>query len=191
MTIKDAAGNSLLMFVAATCVVLIVKALPQTPSPQQATAVAPTPNAPTPAMQDGVIVYYFHSNTRCPTCRTIEEYAKESVESGFAEDLKSGKVQWQVINYQTPGNEHYALDYNLVSANVVLSKLKDGTQVDFRVLPEVWVHTGDKAAFFDYVQSNLREFLGRAEGKAAASPPPASTPKPVPLPQEDPLPIPE
>jgi hypothetical protein len=142
-------------------------------------------------MQDGVIVYYFHSNTRCPTCRTIEEYAQESVESGFAEDLKTGKVQWQVVNYQTPGNEHYALDYNLVSANVVLSKMKDGKQIDFRVLPEVWGHTGDKAAFFNYVKSSLMEFLGQAEGKGASYPPPAATPKSVPLPQDDPLPIPE
>ena len=39
MSLKDALTNCLLMFVAATCVVLIVKALPQTsPGPQAVAA---------------------------------------------------------------------------------------------------------------------------------------------------------
>jgi len=66
-------------------------------------------------MQDGVVVYYLHSNTRCPTCQTIEAYAKEAVETGFAEELKNGKIQWRIINYESPGNEHYATDYQIVA----------------------------------------------------------------------------
>ena len=31
---------------------------------------------PTEAMQDGLIVYYFHGDIRCPTCRTIESQAE-------------------------------------------------------------------------------------------------------------------
>ena len=99
MSMKEALTNSLLMFVAATCVVLIVKSLSW------------APQTPQVAVQDGVKVYYLHGNIRCPTCRTIEAYAQEAVETGFADELKSGKVQWQVINYESPGNEHYALEY--------------------------------------------------------------------------------
>ena len=40
MSLKDVLTNSLLMFVVATCVVLIVKALPQTPPPQAAAGVS-------------------------------------------------------------------------------------------------------------------------------------------------------
>ena len=53
------------------------------------------------------MVYYLHGNVRCPTCREIEATSEEAVTSGFAGELKSGQVQWQVINYETPGNEHY------------------------------------------------------------------------------------
>jgi hypothetical protein len=176
MTLKDATTNSLLMFVAACCVVLIVRALPQT---QQ---------TPPPAMQDGVKVYYFHGNTRCPTCRTIEAYALEAVQTGFAEELNSRKIVWEVVNYESPGNEHYAADYQVVAPNVVLVKFEGGKQKSWKGLPEVWQHVGDKPVFLGFVQASLREFLQGPGAKASSSAPapaqsPArSEPPPLPLP---------
>ncbi len=82
------------------------------------------------------------------------------VQTGFADELASGKIAWQVVNYESPGNGHYATDYEVVAANVVLVMFKDGNQVKWKALPEVWEHVGDKAAFFSFVQTNLREFLG-------------------------------
>jgi len=182
MSLKQALTNSLLMFVAATCVVLIVKALPQTPLAPEASAgpnvaaggsAVPTPGgAPTLAMQDGVRVYYLHGNTRCPTCRTIEAYAEQAVQDGFADELKSGTIQWQVINYESPGNGHYATDYEIVAPNVVLAMFKDGKQLKWKGLPEVWEHVGDKAAFFAFVQTSLREFLGAPRATEAPLPNP-------------------
>ena len=167
MSLKDALTNSLLMFVAATCVVLIVKALPQTPPPQAvASGGAGSPSndrASNLAAQDGVKVFYLHGNTRCPTCRTIEAYAQEAVQAGFADELESGKITWQVVNYESPGNEHFATDYEVVAPNVVLAMFKDGKQVKWKGLPEVWEHVGDKAAYFAFVQASLREFLGEPQ----------------------------
>lgn len=196
MTVKDAATNSLLMFVAATCVALVVRALPQ-PQQSQAgptTSVAATKagGAATPAIEDGVVVYYLHSNVRCDTCRTIEAYAKEAVESGFADELQAGTIQWQVVNYESPGNEHFATDYETVAPNVVLVKFKGGKQVDWKGLPEVWEHTGDKSAFVNFVQSSLRDFLGDGQTASAETPTAAamleSSLRDAPLPD---LPLPE
>jgi len=193
MTLKDATANSLLMFVAATCVVLIVRALPPT---QQAASssvdstMGGAPKAegtPTLAMQDGVNVYYLHGNVRCPTCRSIEAYAKEAVETGFADELQSGKIRWQVVNYESPGKEHYATDYQVVAPNVVLAKFQGGKQVTWKGLPEVWEHVGDKAAFVSFVQKSLREFMGepREAAPVLSNPvrsPAESSPPPLPLP---------
>ncbi|MGO8749448.1 MAG: nitrophenyl compound nitroreductase subunit ArsF family protein [Thermoguttaceae bacterium] len=191
MSLKDVLTNSLLMFVVATCVVLIVKALPQTPPPQAAAgvsgdgsgALAPKNNpTPTLADRDGVKVYYLHGNTRCPTCRTIEADAEQAILDAFTDDLKSGKIQWQVINYESPGNEHYATDYEVVAPNVVLAMFKDGKQVKWKGLPEVWEHVGDKAKYFAFVQNSLREFLGRpqvAPGRASVLAAPPAAPPPV------------
>jgi hypothetical protein len=144
--------------------------------------------APTLALQDGVIVYYLHGNTRCPTCRTIEAYAQEAVESGFADELKDRRIQWQVINYESPGNEHYATDYDVVAPNVVLAKFKGGKQVAWKGLPEVWEHVGDKPTFVDFVDTSLREFLGSPQAKPSKEPHPVrtsgeSTPPLLPIPE--------
>lgn len=197
------------MFVAATCVVLIVRALPQAPPAAQvaagsggatsATAVQTAGNAvPTPVVRDGVHVYYLHGNTRCPTCRSIEAYAKEAVETGFADKLRSGQVQWQVINYESPGNEHYATDYEVVAPNVVLAKFKDGKQVAWKGLPEVWEHVGNKTAFVDFVQNSLRIFTGEPQVAAREKPdsirpvdmPPLPVPSPNPMRPSDVPPVP-
>jgi hypothetical protein len=137
MTLKEAATNSLLMFVAATCVVLIVKAVSPTPTGPGAVAATANPVlAPTPAIADGFKVYYLHGNIRCPTCRTIEATAREAVETGFAEQLKSGQLEWQVINYESPGNEHYATDYEVVAPTVVMAEFTGGQQKKWKAIPE-------------------------------------------------------
>jgi len=209
MTLKDATTNSLLMFVAATCVVLIVRALPPTQQAQQAAASLSAPpggaavqkadGTPALALQDGVKVYYLHGNVRCPTCRSIEAYAQEAVETGFADELKSGQIQWQVVNYESPGNEHFATDYEVVAPNVVLVKFKGGKQVAWKGLPEVWEHVGDKAAFVSFVQKSLREFVGGPREALPVLPNPVRSPveaspaesSPPPLPRPAPLPVPE
>ena len=143
---------------------------------------------PVPAMRDGVKVYYLHGNTRCPTCRTIEAYAQEAVQTGFARELNGGLITWEVINYESPGNEHYATDYEVVAPNVVLARFVGGKQVEWKGLPEVWEHVGDKVAFLSFVQTNLREFLGGSPSQPSDVP--ASTPAAAESPALS-LPIPE
>jgi hypothetical protein len=199
MSLKDAVSNSLLMFVAATCVVLVIRALPPAQPSAQVAAGGGGTNAPAaqvadirasaPAMQDGYRVYYLHGNTRCPTCRSIEAFAKEAVETGFVDKLKSRQIEWQVINYESPGNEHYATDYEVVAPNVVLVKFKDGKQVAWKGLPEVWEHVGDKAAFTRFIQNSLREFMGEPQAVSSEKPN-ASRPSdvlPVPTPSSNPM----
>ena len=168
MTLKEAATNSLLMFVAATCVVLIVKAVSPTPTGPVAVAAAGNPvAAPTPAIADGFKVYYLHGNIRCPTCQTIEATTQQVVETGFAEQLKSGQLEWQVINYESPGNEHFATDYEVVAPSVVMAEFAGGQQKKWQAIPEVWELVNDQAAFIEFVQNRLNEFMGGSTSSPA------------------------
>lgn len=166
MSLKEAVTNSLLMFVAATCVVLIVKAVSPAPAVQtpatvdgEIRSVAEVPS-PTPAAADGVYVYYLHGNFRCSTCRTIEEYAEESVRSGFGNQLQTGQIQWRVVNYDEPENRQFAIDYEVAAPTVVLARFENGKRIEWEALPDVWTHAGNKRLFVSYVQDSLREFLG-------------------------------
>ena len=43
--------------------------------------------SPTEPLQEGLVVYYFHGDIRCPTCRAIESQTKDVVERDFADQL--------------------------------------------------------------------------------------------------------
>ena len=45
----------------------------------------------TAASKDHVIVYYFHGDIRCPTCKTIESQTHDTVQSDFAAQLDNGQ----------------------------------------------------------------------------------------------------
>jgi hypothetical protein len=107
-----------------------------------------------------VIVYYFHVTGRCVTCRTIETYSKEAIERGFAAEIKGGTVEWRPVNVQLRENRHFIQNYKLFTRSVVLAKVKDGKQVEWRNLEKVWDLVGRKDEFLNYVQSNVKEYLG-------------------------------
>jgi hypothetical protein len=44
------------------------------------------------------------------TCRTIEQRARETIESAFAADLASGRLVWRVLNMEKKEYEHSATD---------------------------------------------------------------------------------
>jgi hypothetical protein len=107
-----------------------------------------------------VIAYYFHGHKRCNTCRTIEAYAAEAIETGFPEEVQSGEIVWNVVNVEEPGNEHYLEDYELANKTVVLVEVRDGRETKWQQLNKVWQLTLDKPAFIDYVQESTRDFMG-------------------------------
>jgi hypothetical protein len=115
-------------------------------------------NAGTPAReQRKLIVYYFHTTFRCPSCTMMEHLTKQAVESGFAEQMKSGRVEFNVVNIEAPGNEHFVDDYRLYTKSVVLSDLSNGKEKNWKNLDQVWVLLRDQGKFVDYIQKEVRK----------------------------------
>jgi hypothetical protein len=109
--------------------------------------------------QDGIVVYYFHGTRRCKTCRSIEAYAKEAVETKYRDQLESGQVKWKVVNIDEPKNEHFAEEFGLVSSSIVLVELVGGQVNRHQVLQEAWTLVRDKPRFIEYVQRSVGEYL--------------------------------
>jgi hypothetical protein len=108
-----------------------------------------------------VIAYYFHTNTRCSTCRKIEQYSHEAIEQGFPEELKNGTLEMRVVNYEQAGNRHFMQDYKLVSKSLVLVNMVNGKQTEWMNLKLVWQLTGRKDAFLNYVRREVRNYLAK------------------------------
>jgi hypothetical protein len=106
-----------------------------------------------------VIAYYFHTTFRCSSCRKIEAYSHEAIESGFSKELKDGTLEWRVINVEESGNRHFVDDYRLFTKSLILVRLNNGKQKEWKNLMKVWELLRNKEAFVRYVQDELRSYL--------------------------------
>ena len=210
MELKKAVTVCLISLFAATLVVLIARALDM----QAASSIQPElqkiakeleairrqvsggagmqSSGDSPAdLSDGVIVYYAHSNTRCPTCRKIEAQAYMAVTSGFGDALDDGSIRWEVVNYEEASGKHFVDDYGVLMPTVVLERMKDGKVAEGNQLDRVWGLRNDKPAFIEYVQTEIRKMQKAAvlssppKSKAPADSPPADIPIPDAVPPED------
>lgn len=112
-----------------------------------------------------VIAYYFHTTNRCANCMKFEAWASEALQDHFAEPLGTGTLEWRVINVEEPQNRHFVDDYQLHTKAIVLSKLQDGEQTQWKNLEQIWELLKDKVAFAQYIASETATFLnGGAEG---------------------------
>ncbi len=126
--------------------------------PAQAPAGGPTVVPPS-KQKHRVIAYYFHGNLRCYTCKTMEAYSREAIESAFAKELKKGRLVWQPVNIDIKGNEHFAQDYKIYTRSLVLVSEVRGKPAQFKNLEKIWQLVRDKEAFFRYVQEETRSYL--------------------------------
>jgi len=122
------------------------------PEPAQA-----APVAAEPASQ--VVVTYFHTTFRCPTCLQIEKHTRDTVEKDFAQDLASKRVLFRTIDVQEAENRHFIQDYSLYSKSVVLSLVKNGKEIRWKNLPDIWKYAYSWDKFEQYIRSEIETFL--------------------------------
>jgi len=106
-----------------------------------------------------VIAYYFYTTKRCVSCRKIEAFTKEAIDTGFPQDLQDGRLVWRLVNIEEKGNEHFSKDYELFTKSVVLVEEADSTQVRWKNLPKIWELLGDQKKFTSYIQDETRAYL--------------------------------
>jgi thioredoxin 1 len=155
MTTKGLITALLLGFVATSVVTMIWKET----RPTSLAALETPGSAPQAAEGPTLIAYYFHGTIRCVTCNAIETTAKQAIDNAFAQELESGRISWQVVNYEERGNEHFAIDYQLVAPSVVLVSMRGGREQSWTNLPEVWELVGDTPKFRQFIQDRVAEYL--------------------------------
>jgi len=155
MKIKSVITTLLLAFVVVSIAFLFVKET----TDQQKEKTPTTSTADTQGPLHKVIVYYFYTNTRCPSCRKIEAYTTEAVETGFTELVKTAAIELQLVNTDQPGNSHFINDYRLYTKSVVVADTVNGKQTRWKNLENVWKLLGDKSAFIKYVRDEVKSYL--------------------------------
>lgn len=177
MELKNAAAVCLISLFSATLVVLIARSLDSQAAarlePQLANiaeelrairsqggiATVSGDSAAVETPDDGLVVYYFHGNVRCPTCRSIESQAEEMVQKGFASQWSTKELTWKIVNYERPAAKPLAVKFEVQMPVIVLARMKDGHMGDWKRLDAVWALVGDKPAFAKYMRGEIERML--------------------------------
>jgi len=111
---------------------------------------------------DSVIVYYFHGNYRCASCTKIEKYSRDAISNFFSKEIKAGFLSFQAVNTDLSENKHFLKDYQLYTKSLVLISVKEGKILKWKNLDKIWQRLNNKAAFYNYVQTETKKFLEEA-----------------------------
>ncbi len=106
-----------------------------------------------------LVVYYFHGASRSATCKNVEALAQEAILGGFAEQVKAGRIEWHVVDYDQPENRHFKIDYDLDVPALVFVRMRGDRQWGWDRLDEAPDLASDKPRFFDLLQRQVRETL--------------------------------
>ena len=123
-----------------------------------ASLVSEVASAATPPA-DRVVVMYFHRTQRCPTCLKMGGYSEEAVKTGFAQEIKQGTVEFHYIDFQDEKNADLVKGYNVAGPTLIVARVAGNKAAETKNLTEIWRKVRDKAAFFTYVQSNVKDFM--------------------------------
>lgn len=110
--------------------------------------------------QDKLTVLYLHSSIRCVTCNAMEKMTREVLDADFAEEMRAGRIEFRIDDFQE--NDAIARKYDIRASNVVLVRIRDGEEQQFRRLDELWELASSPARFKDHVRQAIRQQLGGA-----------------------------
>jgi len=119
----------------------------------------PQPSSLTNESGHVVLVTYFTSDVRCPTCLKIEKQTRESIKKSFPKELATKEVVFQTINFDKAENKHFVKDYQLAFKTVVVSERQDGKEIHWSKYDKVWnlVNTPDQ--FQAYLTDGIQQYL--------------------------------
>ena len=68
----------------------------------------------------GIEVIYFFGKQRCSTCVAMEKFAKETVDSAFADKTKDGTIIFRSVDINTPEGEKLADLFEVSSSSLYI-----------------------------------------------------------------------
>jgi hypothetical protein len=107
---------------------------------------------------DKVQLLYFHRTERCVTCNNVEQYARDTLDTYFKNELDSGIISINSIDYQK--DKETAKKYTVKMQGLKMEITKNG-ETSVKDIPEVWTYAKDKTAYMKFLKSIIDKELGR------------------------------
>ena len=107
---------------------------------------------------DKLEIYHFHGTHQCYSCKTVGAYAEATVNTYFADELKSGKIVFGHINGELPENKELVLKYEATGSSLWLGTYQ-GNDFNKEENINVWYKINNKAAYISYLKGVIEQKL--------------------------------
>ena len=107
---------------------------------------------------DKLEIYHFHGTHQCYSCKTVGAYAEETVNTYFADELKSGKIVFGHINVDLAENKELATKYGAAGSSLWLGTY-DATGFHKEENTNVWYKISDKEDYMNYLKGIIEKRL--------------------------------
>jgi phosphoketolase len=97
----------------------------------------------------------FHSTHRCMTCNAIEANTKFTLDTYFADELKTDKITFQVINVDEQENEKVAERFEASGTALILNVIKDGTERQLNLTEFAFMNGNDQDTFSKELKAKI------------------------------------
>jgi len=108
---------------------------------------------------DKLEIYHFHGTNQCYSCKTVGAYAEETVNTYFADELKSGKIVFGHINGELPENQDLVEKYGVTSASLWLGTYAKDGQFSAEQNTNVWYKIDNKEDYMSYLKGVIEQKL--------------------------------
>jgi len=101
----------------------------------------------------------FHSTHRCITCNAIEKHTKLTLDSFFSEELKNGKVTFQVVNIDEKENYKLAEKFQAAGTSLFLNVIVNGEEKQIDLTQFAFKYGKNEAEFTKRLKSRIEKQL--------------------------------
>jgi hypothetical protein len=104
-------------------------------------------------------IYHFHGTNQCYSCKTVGAYAEETVNTYFADELKSGKITFAHINGELPENRELVAKYGVTGASLWLGTYTKDGNFSAEQNTNVWYKIDNKTEYMSYLKGIIEQKL--------------------------------
>jgi len=97
----------------------------------------------------------FHSTHRCMTCKAIEANTSYTLNTYFANELKKGKITFQVINVDKEENEAIAEKFEAAGTALFLNVVANGKESKIDLTDFAFMKGNEQKEFSNELKSKL------------------------------------
>ena len=103
-----------------------------------------------------VEVYHFHATSQCVTCKTVGSNAEATVNSYFANELKSGKIVFAHVNIDLPENKAIVEKYGATGSALMIGVYGKNGSFTKQEDTNVW-YKMDKTDSMNYLKGVIEQ----------------------------------